>query len=119
VNDKRIAGLRFDKVAIRLLDRLEAACRKTVPAGTTVLFAITAPIRLASKTAATIEEKISPLLRRRSPGRDVTATINSNRIRIRLVKHHLPRSAKFIGFVHNRDVDPRQLFKMARERTRR
>ena len=109
MNDKRIAGLRFDKVAIRLLDRLEAACRKTVPAGTTVLFAITAPIRLASKTAATVEDKIETLARRQSPGRDVKALVNGNRIRIRLVKGKSRRSPRFIGFVHNADVDPLQL----------
>ena len=51
-------GLRFDKVATRLMERLRAALGETVPDGTTVLLTITAPIRLPSKTAASLEDKI-------------------------------------------------------------
>jgi hypothetical protein len=43
--------LRFDKVATRLIERLQATLGETVPDGTTVLLTITAPIRLPSKTA--------------------------------------------------------------------
>src|SRR5215467_14055812 len=62
--------LRFDKVVTRLMERLQAAVREIVPDGTTVLLTVTAPIRLASKTAAALEDKIQNLLKRRSPGRD-------------------------------------------------
>ena len=43
--------LRFDKVATRLIERLQATLGETVPDGMTVLLTITAPIRLPSKTA--------------------------------------------------------------------
>jgi hypothetical protein len=109
---KRVAGLRFDKVAIRLTDRLKAACQKTIPDGTIVMVSITAPIRLASKTAASIEDRIATLARRRSAGRDVKAIINGNRVRIRLVKRKSRRSPKFIGFVHNADLNPLLFFRM-------
>src|SRR5579862_5435604 len=49
--------LRFDKVATRLLERLQGALGQTVPDGIAVLVTVTAPIRLASKTAAALEEK--------------------------------------------------------------
>ena len=48
--------LRFDKVATRLIERLQATLGETVPDGMTVLLTITAPIRLPSKTAASLEE---------------------------------------------------------------
>src|SRR5580692_8847237 len=56
--------LRFDKVATRLMDRLQATLGETVPEGMTVLLTITAPIRLPSKTAASLEDKIQTLLGR-------------------------------------------------------
>ena len=62
--------LRFDKVVTRLMDRLRATLGETVPDGMTVLLTITAPIRLPSKTAAALEDKIQTLLGRGSPGRD-------------------------------------------------
>src|SRR5258708_38363085 len=59
--------LRFDKVVTRLMDRLQATLGETVPAGMTVLLTITAPIRLPSKTAASLDGKIQTLLSRDSP----------------------------------------------------
>ena len=50
--------LRFDKVATRLIERLQATLGEIVPDGMTVLLTITAPIRLPSKTAAALEGKI-------------------------------------------------------------
>lgn len=47
--------LRFDKVATRLIERLQATLGETVPDGMTVLLTITAPIRFPSKTAAALE----------------------------------------------------------------
>src|SRR5262245_15071887 len=62
--------LRFDKVVIRLLERLEASLREVVPDGTTVLLTITAPIHLPSRTAVALEARVQALLLRRSRGRD-------------------------------------------------
>jgi hypothetical protein len=108
-------GLRFDKVATRLLERLQATLGGTVPDGMTVLLTITAPIRLPSKTAASLEDKIQTLLGRRSPGRDEKDTIHGNRVRIRLLRDRSGRAAKMIGFVHNSDSDALRLLNMTRE----
>jgi hypothetical protein len=108
-------GLRFDKVATWLIQHLRAALDETVPDGTTVLLTITAPIRLPSKTAAALEDKIQNLLGRRSPGRDEKDTIHGNLVHIRLLRGESERSPKMIGFVHNSDSDPLLLLNMTRE----
>jgi hypothetical protein len=107
--------LRFDKVATRLIERLQATLGETVPDGMTVLLTITAPIRLASKTAASLEDKIQTLLGRGSPGRDEKDTIHGNRVQIRLLRDESERAPKMIGFVHNSDSDPLLLLNMTRE----
>jgi len=104
--------LRFDKVATRLIERLQATLGETVPDGMTVLLTITAPIRLPSKTAASLEGKIQALLGRGSPGRDEKDTIHGNRVQIRLLRDESGRAPKMIGFVHNSDSDPLVLLNM-------
>jgi hypothetical protein len=107
--------LRFDKVAVRLIERLRATLDKTMPDGMTVLLTITAPIRSPSKTAASLEEKTRSLLGRGWPGRDEKATIHGNRVRIRALKGKSEWAPKMIGFVHNSDSDPLRLLKMTSE----
>jgi hypothetical protein len=107
--------LRFDKVATRLIERLRATLGEIVPDGVTVLLTITAPIRLPSKTAASLEDKIHTLLGQGSPGRDKKDTIHGNRVQIRLLRDESERAPKMIGFVHNPDSDPLLLFNMTRE----
>ncbi|HEV2288241.1 MAG TPA: hypothetical protein VGR81_04740 [Candidatus Acidoferrales bacterium] len=107
--------LRFDKVVIRLMDCLQATIAKTAPDGTTVLLTVTAPIRLASKTAAALEAKIHALLQRKSPCRDVKDTIHKNRIHIRILRGPSASSPKMIGFVHNPDSDPLLLLNLSQE----
>jgi hypothetical protein len=108
-------GLRFDNVAIRLIERLRAALGESVPDGATVLLTVTAPIRLPSKTTTSLENKIQMLLGRRSPDRDEKDTIHGNRVQIRLLRDGSERAPKLIGFVHNSDSDPLLLLNMARE----
>jgi len=121
--ERRVAGhgnaakphLRFDRVATRLVARLQAALGDTVPDGMTVALTITAPIRLPSKTAASLEDKIRRLLKRRSPARDARDTIHGNRVQIRLLRSEPGRAPRLIGFVHNSDSDPPLLLDMTRE----
>jgi hypothetical protein len=108
-------GLRFDKVAARLIESLKIALGESVPHGVTVLLTITAPIRLPSKTAALLENKIQTLLGRRSPGRDEKDTIHGNCVQIRLLRNKSERAPKMIGFVHNSDSDPLLLLNMTSE----
>ena len=98
--------LRFDKVVIRLMGRLQAALGKTVPDGMTVLLTVTAPIRLPSKTAGVLDEKILALLRRKSADKDEKETIHGNRVQIRLLRMASKQAPKLIGFVHNPESDP-------------
>ncbi len=107
--------LRFDKVVTRLMERLRATLNETVPDGTTVLLTITAPIRLPSKTAASLEDKIETFIERGSPARDAKDTIHGNRVQIRISRGGSEQAPKLIGFVHNSDSDPRQLFSMTHE----
>jgi hypothetical protein len=108
-------GLRFDKVATKVIEGLQATLGETVPDGTTVLLTITAPIRLPSKTAAALEAKIQSLLRRGAPGRDEKDTIHGNRVQIRLLTGQSERAPKMIGFVHNADSDALLLLNVTRE----
>jgi hypothetical protein len=107
--------LRFDKAVIRLMKRLHATFVETVPDGMTVSLTVTAPIRLRSKTAAVLEDKIQTLLGRRSPGRDAKDTIHGNRIVIRLLRNKSEQVPKLIGFVHNPDTEPLLLLNMTTE----
>jgi hypothetical protein len=107
--------LRFDRVATRLIERLQATLGETVPDGMTVLLTITAPIRLPSKTAAALEDKIQTRLGRGTPGRGEKGTIHGNRVRIRFERDDSERAPKMIGFVHNADSEPLLLFNMTRE----
>lgn len=85
--------LRFDKVATRVIERLRAALGESVPDGKAVLLTITAPVRLPSRTAASLED----LIRIRSPG-DL-----------------FKGAPKLIGFVHHADTDPLLLLNLTRE----
>jgi hypothetical protein len=110
----RIAGhgglapprLRFDRVALRLVRRLQAALCHSVPDGKTLIVTITAPIRVPGKTAAALEDKIRAGLARRSAPVVTEQTIHGNQIRVRLVKAGSDRAANVIGLVHNPDPDP-------------
>jgi hypothetical protein len=97
--------LRFDREALRFIRDVQSALHEVVPDGKTLVFAITAPIRLASKTAVALEKKV-----RSKPARaNLEETINGNQIRVRLVKGG-SNGARVIGFVHNPESDPEILF---------
>lgn len=101
--------LRFDRVALRFIDDVQSALREVVPEGRTLVFTITAPLRLASKTAAELEENVRAVLARRRTRFELDATINGNRVRVRLVNARA-NEARIVGFVHNPDCDPDILF---------
>jgi len=102
-------------VATGLIERLRAALADVVPEGATVVLTITAPIRLPSKTADDLEARVRRLLARRPPGRDVTATVHGNGVRIGLVRDGSAGVPRVIGFVHNPGTDARRLVQMTRE----
>jgi hypothetical protein len=104
--------LRFDRVAIGLVRRLQTSLSRSVPDDKTVIVTITAPIRKDSKTGAVLVERISDVL---AAGRvQLKATIHGNRIRVRVLKGGASRTAKLIGFVHNPKPDASLLFDITR-----
>ena len=109
--DLATVRLRFDKVALRFIRDVQAALHEVVPEGRTLIVTITAPIRMALKTVAALEERVRTTLARRSARIDLNETINGNQIRVRLV-NDVSNRAKVIGFVHNRDCDPEILFRL-------
>jgi hypothetical protein len=106
--------LRFDRVALGLVDRLRTAVCGSVPQGRTVVVTITAPIRLPWRTAIALEEKIRRLVASRAAPARRTGTIHGNGIQLHLLKGGTGRTAKLIGFVHNPDSDPAILIDLAR-----
>jgi len=101
--------LRFDRVALRFVRRLQDALSASVPDGNTLILTITAPIRVPAKTAAVLEDIRTDLARQSARG-EVKYAILGNQIRVRLVKGGSRRTTKVIGFVHNPDSDPDVLF---------
>jgi hypothetical protein len=106
--------LRFDRVALGLIERLRTALYASVPDGRTVIVTVTAPIRLPAKTALALEEKIRKLVATRAAPARLTDTIHGNEIQVHLLKGGSARTARLIGFVHNPDSDPGILIHVAR-----
>jgi hypothetical protein len=106
--------LRFDRVALGLIDRLRTAIDGSVPDGLTVMATITAPIGLPARTAIAMEQRIRRLIARRAAPARVTATIHGNQIQVHLLKGGTARTARLIGFVHNPRPDPAVLIDVAR-----
>jgi hypothetical protein len=104
--------LRFDRTAVGLVKRLQAALAKSVPEGKTVIVTITAPIRQDSKTSVVLESRIRALLATKRARLD--ARILGNRIQVRVLKGGGNRSSKLIGFVHNPQPGPGVLFDVTR-----
>ncbi len=102
--------LRFDRVVLELFDRLRAGLDDAVPAGTTVVVTVTAPVRLSGKTAVEIVEHTRALIARRGAGRELRVDVHGNEIRIHILRLGSSSGPRVVGFVHNRDSDPSPLF---------
>lgn len=104
------ARLRFDRVALRFVESLQASLGATIPDGRTLVVTITAPIRLPAKTAAALEANIRRNLARGRAGLEIRETIHGNRVTARLLGGRLPGNVSVIGFVHNPEPDLEVLF---------
>jgi hypothetical protein len=105
--------LRFDRVAVGLVKRLQRALSKSVPGRNTVVVTVTAPIRQDSKTTVELEEAIRGLLAARRS--QLKTSIHGNRIGVRVLKGGGPRIPKVVGFVHNPEPDPEVLVDVTRK----
>ena len=70
--------LRFDRVALGFVRRLQAALSASVPDGRTLILTITAPIRVPAKTAAALEDNVRTYLARQSGEGVAKHTIHGN-----------------------------------------
>lgn len=102
--------LRFDRVVLEVFERLRAALHGELPTGVTAVVTLTAPIRLASRTTAAVEELIRALVAGKLARGQVKKTIHDNEVRIRIVRGRKASTSPLVGFVHNRDSDPTILF---------
>ena len=106
-------GLRFDRVALRVIDDLRQLTAHSAPQNLAVLLTLTAPIKLPAKTVLGIAHRLKPLFAARIKRRNLRATICGNGVWIRLIKRPSKLSPALLGFVHNPDSDPRRLLDLA------
>ena len=106
--------LRFDRVVLRVFSDLRGALQDALPGGVTVVITLTAPIRLASKTTAAIETNVRKLLEKGASKASTTRTIETNEVRVQVLRGKKTATSPLIGFVHNRDSDPAILFSLTR-----
>ena len=99
--------LRFDKVAIGLVKRLQLLSA-SVPDGKVVVVTVTAPIWQDSKTGTALEVGIRELLSAKRMR--WKAAIYGNQIEARVLKGGAGGISKLIGFVHNPKPGPSLLF---------
>ncbi len=97
--------LRFDRVALRLVQRLQTDLHEAVPEGTTAIVTVTAPIRLPAKTIVGLQEKILVCLAEKSTRAELSDTIHGNEIRVRIVGGSPAGASRVIGYVHNPDCN--------------
>jgi hypothetical protein len=102
--------LRLDKVAVRVVGRVKAALADIVPPDQTVVFTLTAPIRLPAKMAAE--------LARLARGGDFSGTVHGNQVRVHRVTGLSSSAPRVIGFVHNPDSDADVILAMTESRLR-
>jgi hypothetical protein len=101
--------LRFDKVALRLVGGLKAALASAIPEGETLVFTISAPIRLPAKTAVAMDH----LLRNALTDGERRETIYGNEVRSRRLKGVPKRMPKVLGFVHSLESDAGAILALA------
>jgi hypothetical protein len=106
--------LRFDKVALRLVNGLKAALSDVVPDGQAVIFTVTAPIRHPAKTATALEN----LVRNGLPSHEFGSDVHDNQVRIRQVTGVEAKMPRIFGFVHNSGSDAGTILALTESRLR-
>jgi len=106
-------GLRFDKVAIRLLTNCRDALVNDIPGNTVVLFTIAAPILLPAKTGTELIKQIRTLMQSCAYDTNNNLIIFQNKIIVRMIRVPRKQDIAMTGFVHNPGSNARQLLDMA------
>jgi hypothetical protein len=105
--------LRFDKVALRLVQGVRDALKDALPDGLCVLFAVTAPIREPSKTTTALVATIRSWLSAGAGPSEHAEVLYGNQIRVRIVTRRSPHAARIAGFVHDPLPPPDALLDIA------
>lgn len=105
--------LRFDKVALRVVQAFRERLAGDVPDGQTLLLTVTAPIRQGGKMVAAIEEMVRKRLARRTSRITLDEIVFGNEIQARLVPAGPKGAARVAGFVHNPGPEVETLFEVA------
>jgi hypothetical protein len=103
--------LRFDKVALRLVGGLKAALASVVPEGQTVVFTISAPIRVPEKTAGALKNMV-----RSAPAVERREIVHDNEVRTRPVTGVPKHMPEVLGFVHSVESDAGAILALAEAR---
>ena len=106
-------GLRFDRVAVRVLDRLQRGADAGPHADVSVALTLTAPVRAPGKTAEALQQESGALLRTGCPGDERSLDVHGNRAELRLLSHPPGREPKVLGFVHNPGSDAATILALA------
>jgi hypothetical protein len=96
-------------VALRLVDSLKAALASAVPEGETVVFTISAPIRLPAKTAVALDH----LLRDGPTEGERREIVHGNVVRARRLKRVPKHMPKVLGFVYSVESDASAILALA------
>lgn len=98
--------LRFDKVVLRLLDSVKAGVCQSLPLHQSIMFTVTAPIKLPAKTSVALQDWLGCL-----PLGDSRKRINGNDVRAR--KAFTTGTSRVLGFVHNPGSDAERILDLA------
>ncbi len=104
--------LRFDKVALRVVAELKAALAGLVPEGRSVVFTISAPIRLPAKTAAALAK----MARSGPADGERREIVHGNKVRIRRLEGVSKPMPRVVGFVHSVELDADAILALAEAR---
>ena len=108
-------GLRFDRVAVRVLDRFQHSMDAQPRTDVSVLLTLTAPICAPGKTTGAVLQEIRALLRAGGPGERRSIGVHGNRAELRLVGHEPKLGQALLGFVHNPNVDAATILDLAEQ----
>jgi len=103
---------RFDKAVVRLVGRVTADLAQVVPEDQTIVFTVSAPIRLPAKTAAALESMVRSGL----PERELRSIVHGNQVQVRRVTGVPSSMPRVVGFVHNPESDAGLILDLARSR---
>ena len=106
-------GLRFDRVAVQVPDRLQRGADARPHPGASVALTLTAPDRAPGKTAGALQQAMNVLLRTGRPGDGRRVELHGNWTELRLVTRMSARRPSLLGFVHNPDLDGATILALA------